>query len=79
MPKRTDVVNQPEHYLRNGFECIDAQMATSDPEVFSEHCRLVALKYIWRANYKGKREEDLRKAIWYLNMAIGEDPRREIL
>ena len=30
-----------------------------------------ALKYIARANYKGNREEDLRKAIWYIEREIG--------
>ena len=33
-------------------------------------CRASALQYIWRAPDKGKAE-DLKKAVWYLNYAIG--------
>jgi hypothetical protein len=29
-----------------------------------------AIKYIWRADEKGKRIEDLEKAVWYLTDEI---------
>ena len=29
-----------------------------------------AIKYIWRADLKGKPIEDLEKAIWYINREI---------
>jgi hypothetical protein len=40
-----------------------------------DYCRINAFKYVWRAHLKGKEEEDIRKAIWYLRRSIGEDPR----
>ena len=35
-----------------------------------------AIKYIWRADLKGKSETDLEKAIWYINREV---KRRESL
>jgi hypothetical protein len=29
-----------------------------------------AVKYIWRADLKGKQVEDLKKAVWYINREI---------
>ena len=70
-----DPVNSPLHYKRDDIECIDAMKQTTAKEGFEEYCRLNAFKYIWRANNKSKREEDIKKAIWYLRMSIGDDPR----
>lgn len=75
--KDTDDIMTPSHYNQAGIECLDVQMATSDPEVFKEHARLTALKYVYRANYKGNREKDLRKAIFYLHLAVGDEPRED--
>ena len=36
-----------------------------------------AFKYTWRALHKGKEVEDIRKAIFYLRFAIGDDPRKD--
>lgn len=60
-----DVVNHPNHYTSHpsGVECIQ----------ITEHmgfCLGNALKYIWRADLKGKSIEDLRKAIFYLEREI---------
>jgi hypothetical protein len=33
-------------------------------------CMGNAVKYIWRAGLKGSKEEDLRKAIWYLEREL---------
>lgn len=62
-------INHPEHYCTGSIECIDAMIAAygkKDVEIF---CRLNAFKYLWRSKYKGKYEEDLGKALWYLNKA----------
>ena len=48
---------------------------TTSKEGFEEYCRLNAFKYIWRANNKANKEQDMKKAIWYLRMSIGDDPR----
>lgn len=60
-------VNNPEHYTQGGIECIDAIQAALTPEEFRGFCKGNALKYIWRAEHKGKPKEDLNKATWYLN------------
>ena len=61
----TDTVNNPRHYTSHpsGVECIE----------ITEHmnfCLGNAVKYIWRANLKGKEIEDLRKARWYIDREI---------
>ena len=63
--KHVDVVNHPSHYTNHpsGIECIQ----------ITEHMNFNlgnALKYIWRADLKGKSIEDLEKAIWYVKREI---------
>ena len=59
-------VNHPKHYNSHpsGVECID----------IIEHMPFNignAVKYVWRADHKHAcPEEDLRKAIWYLNREL---------
>ena len=66
-PAANDPVNHPEHYqTADGIECIDAIAAALTPEQFAGFCRGNALKYLWRAGKKGSANEDLDKAIWYL-------------
>lgn len=66
MPKRsTNAVNHPNHYNTGKIEVIDA----------IEDWRLGfnlgnAVKYIARAEHKGKPLEDLQKARWYLDRQI---------
>src|SRR5579875_3404253 len=59
-----DMVNHPPHYNEHpsGIECID----------IVEHMSFNlgnAIKYIWRADLKGG-DEDLEKAIWYLDREL---------
>lgn len=62
----TDPINHPPHYSaggRNGIECIQV----------TEHMNFNmgnAVKYIWRADYKGEPIQDLRKALWYIEREI---------
>jgi hypothetical protein len=61
----SDPINHPEHYTSHpsGVECID----------IVEHMNFNlgnALKYIWRANLKGNAEEDLLKAVWYVQREL---------
>lgn len=67
----TDNVNSPPHYKQGGIECIDAIEAALTAEEFRGYCKGNALKYVWREKHKGQNES-LRKAIWYLNRALGE-------
>lgn len=62
----TDPVNHPSHYTDGKYECIDyleSRGFTQDGYLFN------AVKYISRAGKKNpeKYEEDIQKAIWYLN------------
>ena len=74
-----DVVNHPPQYNSGGIECIDAMRAMSEGSYVEPHhayCWQNAFKYIWRAHtHKAGREENTRKAIWFLRMSIGDDPR----
>lgn len=60
-----DPVNKPKHYTEHpsGVECI----------TITEHMSFNlgnAIKYIWRADLKGNPEEDLKKAIWYIDREL---------
>lgn len=63
-----DNVNHPQHYQSNGMEVIDVI------EAFDLGFHLGnATKYILRAGRKTKdTDEDIKKAIWYLNRYLGE-------
>lgn len=69
---QADPVNSPEHYTDGGIETIDFIQAKLDEEQFYGYCLGNAMKYLSRAGKKGDWREDLRKAVWYLNRAIGE-------
>lgn len=68
MDKVTDNINYPQHYQSNGMEVINVI------EAFSLGFHLGnATKYILRAGRKtGDTDEDIKKAIWYLNRYLGE-------
>lgn len=61
----SDDVNHPAHYTAGQFEVIDViEDWKLDYHVGN------AVKYLSRANHKGNRLEDLRKAEWYVKRAI---------
>jgi hypothetical protein len=60
-----DNINHPEHYKTGGIETIDFIEAKD----LGYHLGNV-IKYITRADHKGNRLEDLKKAQWYLNRAV---------
>lgn len=64
-PPADDPVNHPKHYTchPSGVECI--QIARHMGFNLGN-----AMKYIWRADLKGKAVEDLEKAVFYLNDEI---------
>lgn len=75
-----DPVKKPKHYNSGKYEVIDMiESALSALPVlpFQAYCLGNALKYICRAGLKGDFSEDIRKAITYLNWAIGVDLRNE--
>lgn len=63
------------HYNMGDIECIDAIHAALGDKSFHDWCRGNAMKYIWRSKHKGTYTEDMKKAIFYCQMAIDDDPR----
>ncbi len=66
----SDMVNKPPHYNMGEIEAIDYIKQVLGRGGFIAYCRGQVMKYNHRAAYKGKFEEDLRKAKWYLEAAI---------
>jgi hypothetical protein len=60
-----DPVNHPTHYKVGGIETIDFIEAKQLDYNLGN-----VVKYITRADHKGNKLEDLRKAQWYLTRAI---------
>ena len=60
-----DKVNHPSHYKIGGIETIDFIEAKNLGYNLGN-----VVKYITRADYKGNKLEDLKKAQWYLNRAV---------
>ena len=63
----------PDHYKnQTSLECIEAMEIVFGTEAVMHFCVLNAFKYIWR--WKNKNgDEDLHKALWYLNRADSTD------
>jgi hypothetical protein len=70
--KRHDVVNHPVHYTihPSGIEAIDITQ-------YMGFCLGNVIKYILRADYKGNRLQDLKKAAWYLEREISLEENKE--
>ena len=60
-----DVINHPPHYKFGGVETIDFIEAKK----LNYHLGNV-VKYVTRADHKGERLENLKKARWYLDREI---------
>lgn len=59
-------INSPDHYNAGKIEVIDF---VEDQDHLGFHL-LNAIKYICRSPFKGKENEDLQKAIWYIERKI---------
>lgn len=72
--KEYDVVERPEHYASGSIESIDAMVSAFGVEQVRAFCKINAFKYIWRCDKKN-HDEDVKKAIWYLNkyISLGEN------
>ena len=70
--KAEDMVNHPSHYTSGGVECIDAITAALSKYDDPVDAWLVGqvIKYLWRAPLKGKYDEDIHKAQFYLNRLV---------
>ena len=60
-----DKVNHPHHYTGHpsGIECIQVTE-------YMNFCLGNAIKYIWRAELKDNKTEDLNKAKWYIDREL---------
>lgn len=70
--KESDPVNHPSHYTAGDIECIDAIGAAICKYENPTDAWLAGqvIKYLWRAPLKGKYNEDLKKAQFYLNRLV---------
>lgn len=66
---KKDMVNSPAHYMVGGpmYEVILVLRAWG---LHLNYCLANAIKYIARADHKGNKLEDLKKARWYLTNEI---------
>lgn len=72
----TDMVNKPAHY-QGEIECIDYIKDRLSGEQYIGYLTGAAMKYLHRWQHKGKPEEDLAKAMWYIERLkeyIGKQP-----
>lgn len=76
LPDDFDPVDKPEGYNQGDVECVDALIAALSEEEFRGACKAQALQYVWRERLKGG-DQDLKKSIWWLRMAVGDDPRAD--
>ena len=70
-----DNVNHPMHYTDGKIECIDYIRDKLTDEEFRGYIKGNILKYITRERLKNK-DEDLRKAKWYLDRLIENLPKK---
>lgn len=63
----SDPVNHPAHYKVGGIETIDFIEAKQLNYNMGN-----AVKYISRADHKGNKQQDLEKAVWYLNRELAK-------
>lgn len=60
-----DIINNPKHHTAGGIETIDFMAAKLSRSEFVGYLKGNIIKYLARANFKGKHDEDLQKAKWY--------------
>lgn len=65
--EKVEMVDHPSHYNQGSMEVIDEMELIFGAEAVMDFCLLNAWKYRARAAYKGKPEEDMEKANWYIN------------
>lgn len=72
-PPEPDMIQNPPHYKQYSFEPIDiiTEVVKEYPPEIGFHIG-TTLKYLFRSPFKGKQEEDLQKAEYYLTRANKE-------
>lgn len=66
-----DVVNHPPHYKQGKYETIEViEDITASYKGYEGYLVGNVVKYLYRAIHKGKKQEDLKKAQFYLNKLV---------
>lgn len=68
-----DLVNHPKHYTQNGVETIDVIERMLGAWESEGYYLGNIVKYLDRCEYKGNKEQDLKKAQWYLKRALEKE------
>ncbi len=55
------------------LECIEAMKESVPDEALAYFCYLSAVKYLWRMEHKDSLQDDLKKASWYVQLALSLD------
>ena len=55
-----------KYYDAGGIETLDILKAKSTTEEYMAYCKLVCIKYLCRANFKGHPERDMEKCAFYM-------------
>ena len=63
-------VTNPPHYRQGDIECIEAIKAACGEDGYDGYLQGNIIKYLWRFKHKGRAQDDLGKAKWYLNELI---------
>ena len=69
-PRAVDMVNEPPHYTQGSIEVIDVIEDSLTADMMEGYCIGNVMKYVMRYRHKNG-VEDLMKARWYLDRAIG--------
>jgi len=68
----------PSHYkMPNNMECIDIMVEIFGRPAVTKWAEINAFKYVFRMHNKGARVDNIKKAIWNLEFALGKDPREK--
>jgi hypothetical protein len=65
-----DIINKPNHYHQGGIDIYEIMQAKMSPEEYKGFCKGNVLKYLLRADLKGKPIEDLKKLRFNTDRAI---------
>ena len=72
--KERDMVNSPSHYTSGDMETIDIiRHVIGSYNGFQALLAGNIVKYICRANFKGNKLQDLKKAKWYMDRLVKEE------
>ena len=62
-----DAIQRPAHYASGDVECIDAIKASMSDIEYVGYCKGNVMKYLWRYRLKDNPNQDIGKALFYLN------------